>query len=132
MIPEQHRTGRLHVHMIASTDLESRWWKDNGRECGLGYIAEEAEFRFKDAGASVAAAYAQKYLGKQVCVTAWPRYFHRIRTSQHFPDLPEFENNPYAAIDWIALTPKQFLSWLSDRERNHQTVFYTGTGENIT
>jgi len=131
MIPEQHRDGRLHVHLIASANLGTRWWKDNARECGLGYKAEEAEFKAGKAEPGRAAAYASKYLGKQMGVKAWPRYFHHIRTSQHFPELPADPENPYDEIAWIALTPKQVLSWLAQREREKTPVYYTGNGERL-
>jgi hypothetical protein len=132
MIPEQHRTGRLHVHLATSASLGKRWWKDNGRECGLGYQAEDMEFRDKEVSPALTAWYVTKYLGKQLDVKAWPRYFHHIRTSQHFPALPAMGENPYDAITWIAMSPKQMLSWLSDKERKNQPIFYTGTGELIS
>jgi hypothetical protein len=132
MIPEQHRNGRLHVHLIASANLGTRWWKDNARECGLGYKAEEAEFKAGHAEPGRAAAYAAKYLDKQLGVKQWPRYFHHIRTSQHFPELPAEPDNPYDRVVWIALTPAQALTWLARRERENQPVYYTGNGEAIS
>jgi len=129
MIPEQHKNGRLHVHMISSASLGQRWWKDNARACGLGWRAEEAEFKGDASDPARASAYAGKYMAKQMTVNAWPRYFHHIRTSQHFPELPEPENNPYADIDWVALTPKQIVNWLAYRQRENQPVYYTGNGE---
>ena len=132
LIPEQHRTGRLHVHLIASANLGTRWWKDNARECGLGYIAEEAEFKAGKAEPGRAAAYAAKYLGKQLSVKAWPRYFHHIRTSQHFPDLPTYPDNPYENVVWHALSPKDVLHWLAMQESFNKPVFYTGNGERIS
>ncbi len=132
LVPEQHQDGRLHVHIIASTDLGTRWWKDNARECGLGYIAEEAEFKQADGHPARAAAYVSKYLGKQQGVAVWPRYFHHIRTSQHFPELPPLGDNPYDGIAWIALSPKQIINWLALREHENQPVYYTGTGELVS
>jgi hypothetical protein len=132
MIPEQHRDGRLHVHLIASTDLGTRWWKDNARACGLGYTAEEEEFRAGKSDPLRAAAYAAKYLDKQLGVRLWPRYFHHIRTSQSFPELPIEPDNSYDAVNWTAHTLRQTVSWLAKMQHNHQTVFYTGTGERIS
>ncbi len=60
MIPERHQDGRLHAHAIETGHLTTRWFKDEGRECGLGYIAEEKEVR-SPAGAG---AYVVKYLTK--------------------------------------------------------------------
>jgi len=132
LIPEQHQNGRLHVHLIASTDLGTRWWKDNARACGLGWRAEEAEFKGDRADPARAASYAGKYMDKQLGVTQWPRYFHHIRTSQHFPELPADPDNPYDAIVWNAFPPSKFLNWLTTIDRQNQPIFYTGTGELIT
>lgn len=62
MIPEAHQSGKMHVHMLDTFALRSRWWKDNGRACGLGYMAE-SEFAETPGGA---ARYAAKYLGKSL------------------------------------------------------------------
>lgn len=132
MIPEQHRDGRLHVHLIASANLGTRWWKDNARECGLGYMAEEAEFKAGKAEPGRAAAYAAKYLDKQLGVQQWPRYFHHIRTSQHFPQLPEREGNPYENVIWFPLSPKDVLHWLAMQSVNHKPIYYTGNGERLS
>lgn len=132
MVPEQHRTGRLHVHLIASANLGSRWWKDNGREAGLGFIAEEAEFRAGAAEPALAAAYVAKYLGKQMAVAAWPRYFHHIRTSQRFPQIPNENGNPYDDLTWIAMNTKRVIGWLELQRHLGFKVFYTGSGEELT
>jgi len=132
LIPEQHRDGRLHVHLIASTDLGTRWWKDNARASGLGFKAEEEEFKAGRAEPGRAAAYVTKYLGKQLGVKAWPRYFHHIRTSQHFPDLPEQPDNPYLNVIWHALSPKEVLHWLEMQSEFRHPIYYTGNGERIS
>lgn len=132
MIPEQHRDGRLHVHMISSAHLGQRWWKDNARECGLGWRAEEKEFKGDPNDPARAAAYAGKYMDKQLGVKSWPRYFHHIRTSQHFPDLPASENNPYEDVIWHSLSPKDVLHWLAMQDDHHHPVYYTGNGERIS
>jgi len=131
MIPEQHKDGRLHVHMISSAHLGTRWWKDNARAVGLGYIAEEKEFKGDPADPARAASYAGKYLGKQLGVKSWPRYFHHIRTSQHFPELPSSPDNPYDNVIWHALSPRGVLHWLAMQQEHHYPIFYTGNGERI-
>ena len=60
MIPEAHQSGKMHVHMLDTFALPTRWWKDNARACGLGFMAE-SEFAETPGGA---ARYAAKYLGK--------------------------------------------------------------------
>jgi hypothetical protein len=132
MIPEQHRTGRLHVHLATDAGLPKRWWKDNGRECGLGYMAEASEFRDTNVSPALVSWYVTKYLGKQLDVNQWPRYFHHIRTSQHYPELPGSEDNPFDRVSWRALGKRDFLLWLTVQRENHVKVCYAGTGEEIT
>jgi len=79
MIPEAHQSGKLHVHMLDTFALPTRWWKDNGRSCGLGYMAE-SEFAETPGGA---ARYAAKYLGKALNEEKF-RNVRRIRKSQGF------------------------------------------------
>jgi len=105
MIPEQHKDGRLHIHAIETANLGKRWWKDNARACGLGYMADESEVR-SPAGSYT---YAIKYLGKALEFTAWPRGWRRVRTSQGWPKLPEMETVP--GWTWLPLTQDQKLSW---------------------
>lgn len=62
MIPEAHQSGKMHVHMLDTFALPTRWWKDNARACGLGFMAE-SEFAETPGGA---ARYAAKYLGKSL------------------------------------------------------------------
>jgi len=131
MIPEMHKDGRLHVHLIESANLGTRWWKDNARASGLGWRAEEEEFKGGSAEPARAAAYAAKYLGKQMGVMVWPRYFHHIRTSQHYPELPAMGENPYSNVIWHALPTRDMLHWLAMQEEHGKRIFYTGTGEEI-
>lgn len=84
MVPEQHEDGRIHVHMLTTWCLGQEWWKDNGRECGLGYMAED-EIARTPAGCAL---YISKYIGKQLGGIVWPKGFRRVRTSQDFPKLP--------------------------------------------
>lgn len=87
MVPERHSDGRLHMHAISTWGLGSRWWKDNSRECGLGYMAEE-----KEVNSPVGAAcYVVKYISKQLALAQWPRGFRHVRTSRDWPKLPELE-----------------------------------------
>jgi len=79
MIPEAHESGKLHVHMLDTFALRTRWWKDNGRTCGLGYMAE-SEFAETPGGA---ARYAAKYLSKGL-IDEKLRNVRRIRKSQGF------------------------------------------------
>ena len=131
LIPEMHKDGRLHVHLIESANLGTKWWKDNARASGLGWRAEEEEFKAGGAEPGRAAAYASKYLGKQLGVKNWPRYFHHIRTSQHYPELPPMGENPYLDVVWHTLKTRDMLHWVTMQEKHGVKLYYTGTGEGI-
>ena len=92
LIPERHKSGKLHIHALETGNFGQKWWKDNGRECGLGYIANEGTART----AGGAAMYVTKYLTKSLESTVWPKGLRRIRTTRSWPQLPTPEPLP----DW--------------------------------
>jgi hypothetical protein len=83
-IPERHKSGRIHVHGIFDSVVGTRWWKDNARECGMGFQAEE-DLVYSASGAGF---YMGKYLFKQLSDERWAKNFRRIRTSLYYPKLP--------------------------------------------
>jgi hypothetical protein len=99
MIPERHKDGRVHVHMLTTSILEKRWWKDNGAECGFGYMADREPLCSPEG----AAWYVSKYTTKSLEGEKWPKGFRRVRTSQNFPKLTKLPSPP----DWsFMLLPK--------------------------
>lgn len=82
MLPEQHKTGAVHVHLLATGELSQRFWKDHARACGLGYMARARTCENYASGAQ----YATKYLTKSSGILDWPSSFHRFRFSQQWPD----------------------------------------------
>lgn len=103
LIPEQHKDGRLHVHAIETAALGEKWFKDNARQCGLGYMAEEQKIQ----SAGGAAWYTSKYLTKSIQYEAWPKGFRRIRCSQGWPKLPDMGSAE--GWDWCKLGAKESL-----------------------
>jgi len=89
MVPEKHKDGRLHAHFIETFGAGERWWKDNARQCGLGYMVDEQQI-----SSAVAGFYVTKYLHKQTEEASWPKGFRHIRVSQNWPKLPEMETTP--------------------------------------
>lgn len=82
-VPErQPKSGKAHAHLIITGGLSKKWWKDNARECGLGYQSD-----VKDANLG-AAGYLAKYLGKTLD-EKWPKGKRRVNTSRSWPELPE-------------------------------------------
>jgi len=99
IVPEGHKNGRVHLHMLTTANLKKRWWKDNARACGMGYQSDVQQVR---SDGSVA-AYTSKYLGKSLQFPNFAKGFHRVRTSRGWPPLPE----PELPAGWmqIALRP---------------------------
>jgi len=94
LIPEKHKSGRMHVHAIWNADVTERWLKDNARSRGLGYKCEAS--RISDPRR--VAFYVAKYLGKSLDHNYDP-HFRRVRASRNFPDVPE-PNNSLVELRW--------------------------------
>lgn len=99
MVPERHKSGRMHVHLIETLGAGERWWKDNARAAGMGYMVSEQVAQ--TSGGS--AFYVVKYLGKQLQDTDWPANFRRVRISQSWPELPDMEK--VEGWQWRVIAP---------------------------
>lgn len=93
MVPERQQSGRVHMHAITTLAMSTRWWKDNGAACGLGWRNENEPCR----NPLFAAWYASKYLAKSIEVSGWPKGFRRTRLSRNWPKLPPQSDLP----DWV-------------------------------
>lgn len=96
LLPEVHADGRMHIHAIASHGLGTRWLKDHACACGLGYMASSE--KLSDHTRSV--YYVTKYLNKAIEDTKWPSRFRRVRTSQHWPELPPSQEFQKLDLEW--------------------------------
>lgn len=105
MVPEKHKDGRLHMHALCTWSLPERWWKDNARECGLGYMADHEKVRHPTGAGN----YVTKYLSKSLTEINWPTRFRRIRASRGWPKLPEIND----AENW-RFTPLEKVDKLTD------------------
>lgn len=85
MIPEQHKSGVVHAHLIATNVLTKRWWKDFGHRAGFGYMNDMKPM----SEAGYVPSYVAKYLGKDVHRIQWPKGFRRVRASQGWPRVSE-------------------------------------------
>lgn len=109
LVPEQHKDGRLHAHLIETSGLPKRWFKDNARECGLGYEVDVDTIRSPEGGAF----YVAKYLGKQLEAQQWPKGFRHVRTSRDFPPLPALEK--LEGWEWRPLKKNESLEEIEAR-----------------
>lgn len=96
LLPEQHKDGRLHVHLVTTARPTKRWLKDSSFACGLGYMADAEPLK----SSKKAAWYVSKYLGKTLGVLDWPPKFRRIRTSQKWPQLEHADEDYESLLDW--------------------------------
>lgn len=104
VLPECHRNGRVHLHLIIAGDANKRWWKDNVWGCGGGYIADRQQI--KSVGS--VASYVVKYITKAVGLKRWPPKFKRIRLSHYWPSVPEKPTDEQGL--YTVLSPAQ-LDW---------------------
>lgn len=94
-VGEQKKAMNFHVHMVTSANIETRWYKDNARACGLGYEAKAVPVL----SGLECGGYITKYLTKAIAILDWPKYWRRVNTSRKWPK-PEKPETPY---DWACL-----------------------------
>jgi len=97
MVMEQHKTGRLHAHILTSHQAKTRWMKDNCAKSGFGH---QAKVRIVE-NEGQAAGYTAKYIGKSLGGQPLPPHFRRVRTSQGWEKAIEISRFPSDA-DWLA------------------------------
>ena len=100
-VHEQHKDGRMHIHMVTDAALPKRWWKDNCATCGFGYMADADEVRDGDRVAryvakhlageagKVAGRKMRQELTKQTTMHEWPKGWRRVSTSRNWPKMPD-------------------------------------------
>lgn len=121
-VPErQPKSGKAHAHLIITGGLSKRWWKDNARECGLGYQSD-----VKDANLG-AAGYLAKYLGKTL-EEKWPKNKRRVNTSRNWPALPELPPKLGWSFRTMA-TDLKLTPVLGDLTHDGYTVFGVPTAK---
>lgn len=92
-VPEQHKDGAYHVHLLTTATITERWLKDNCAETGFGFMDEIEPVR----SASKSAGYVAKYLTKESHRLAWPKYLRRVNLSRNWPKPPPLDKNP----NWV-------------------------------
>lgn len=99
--------GHFHLHMITTGSISERWWKDNARKSGFGFMAKESESRIE---AWKAGFYISKYLSKGMDSHTWEKGFHRVRTSRFWPKMDRLEHElsftfkPLGKLDTVQRT----------------------------
>lgn len=119
LVPEGHKNGRVHLHMITTAHLPKRWWKDAPRACGMGYQSDLQDVR----SAGSVAAYIGKYLTKTLQFSNFGRGFRRVRKSQDWPELPELQQPP----EWIIYRLPDYASLQGETKRLRQQGYTVAT-----
>ncbi len=111
LLPEQHKDGRLHIHMICNAAITRPWLKTHCPACGLGYKVDTQEIH----SGSATFKYVTKYLNKAIADTQWPRSFRRVRTSQRWPKLDAGDSEGFGDVQWqyVSTYPKEGLEYLA-------------------
>lgn len=89
VFPEQHQDGTMHIHLLETSGLTERFFKDHSASVGAGYMAKTEAV--ENSGRAV--AYVTKYMAKAISVTDWPKNFHRYRYSRQWPDVKDSEKS---------------------------------------
>jgi len=120
-------TGHMHAHFLTDCQMKTRWYKDNARQCGMGYQAavEEIESHGK------AAAYVSKYIGKSLDGHTLPPKFRRVRCSQNWTPLAQLEAHEQSRdFDWVVCnTHTSLWSAVEECEERDFTMIDAKTGE---
>lgn len=103
VVPEKHKDGAFHAHLLITGERGSRWWKDNCAKRGMGYMAEEEAIRSK----YKSGFYIGKYISKQLQSGEAPKKMRRITTSHGWPKLDGMYAMP--EIDWRVLQKHESL-----------------------
>lgn len=82
-IPELHKDGRIHIHGLFSGQVSERWWKDNSRQCGMGYMCKSDRISEAVQGVNYCLKYVTKDMGQDITIER----FRRINYSRNFPSL---------------------------------------------
>lgn len=114
LLPEKHRDGRIHMHMLTTCSLSKRFWKDHARACHLGYMAESEEL----VSIPKAVFYVTKYIIKSLAGGSyWPRSLHRVRVSFRWPRADQAEDPAPLEGEWKIYRPDRFeqskQAWLA-------------------
>jgi len=124
IVPERHKSGRMHVHALWNASVTKRWLKDNARRRGLGY---ECAVEHVDTSGR-AQRYVVKYVGKDIG-TDVPRHFRRVRVSRGWVDVPK-PKTAYDNLRWEYIGTNGALDTVyKECQAKHITLIDISTGE---
>jgi len=124
IVPERHKSGRMHVHALWNAGVSQRWLKNNARARGLGYECKIIRVDFSGR----AQKYIVKYVGKSLGSDC-PAHFRRVRVSDNWAIVPA-PDNPLINLRWEYVGTNGALQTIYDECRaKHITLIDLRTGE---
>lgn len=124
IVPEKHKDGRMHVHIIWNAGVSKRWLKDNARRRGLGYQVDVSHLTDWGHAVKYVTKYLSKTLGQEM-----PKRFRRVRVSQGWPDIPK-PNTAASGLKWEYITSERALDVvLAECQEKHISIIDQKTGE---
>lgn len=100
-IAEYHKDETVHIHGVFFGALGTRWYKDNARESGLGYMAESAKLN----SVLQAVNYCLKYITKEMGKPVVTKGFRRINYSRGFYEVKK----NVSPLEWSVLDNRQSI-----------------------
>jgi hypothetical protein len=81
LVPEHHKSGVLHAHILITANHSQHWWHDQAFASGMGFKAHTEPIY----DPVLAGQYIHKELTKQMAGKSWPANFRRVRKSENWP-----------------------------------------------
>jgi len=123
IVPEKHKSGRMHVHALWNAEVNQKWLKDNARKRGLGYQCKVIHVDHS----GHAQKYITKYVGKDIGAIH-AAHFRRVRVSHNWADIPN-PDTAYAALRWEYVGTNGALQTVYDEcQAKHITLIDIETG----
>lgn len=105
LVPERHKSGIAHFHLLAATSIGSAsLWKKHAFASGFGYIKDVQN----DITPARVVDYVTKYLHKGMGAENWPTGFRRVRHSNNWPISHE---KPLVGWDWKTYSQARTVWW---------------------
>lgn len=124
IVPEKHKSGRMHVHALWNAGVSQKWLKDNARKRGLGYECKIIPITVE----RYAQKYIVKYIGKSLGADC-PVHFRRVRVSDSWADVPK-PDTPMNGLRWEYVGTNGALDVvLAECQEKNITLIDLQTGE---
>lgn len=97
LVPEKHKDGRVHAHLIAATHIYAKkFWKNWAFGTGFGFIMDVQTIE----NPAQVTGYVTKYMHKGSGAETWPKNFRRVRTSANWPITKQA---PLDGWEWLTI-----------------------------